>query len=141
MEGAKKVVWAVIVIVVIIVAIIFTVRRSGKPDIERPAGQTGKMVEMIDAKSGELITKTQGEWDELDYDHFGRIWKNTDTGEFTVVKVIICPHCGEKIPDRLVTVEDLMDPGTMDIEVRMEADMAYACPKCGGCPFDAPMMR
>ena len=137
MEG-KKVVWAVIAIAIIVVAIIFTVRRAGGPDIDRPAELTGKMVEKIDAMSGELITETAGEWEKLDYNHMGRVWENPDTGEYTVVELIVCPHCGTKIPGRLESLEEIMDPATMEPEARVEADQAYACPNCGECPYLPP---
>ena len=135
MEGAKKAVFVIILIAVIVGGIVFAVRRSGRGTAKLPPHLAGKKVEKIDSKTGELITKTQGEWNKLRRDNFGGVWKNPETGEYTVVGVIVCPHCGEKIPERLRTVEQVNDPASVSPEALRAANLLYKCPKCGKCPY------
>ena len=136
MEGSKKIVFAVVLIMIIVFAIVWISRRGGgRGTIERPNELTGQMEEKIDARSGKIFTKTMGEWEKLDYSHMGYVWKNPETGEFTVVNIITCPHCGERIPDRLRTVKEIMDPAAMEPQAQVAAAQAYTCPKCGGKPL------
>jgi len=135
MEGGQKTLLVIILIVIVVAGIIFTVRRAGRGTAKPPPRIAGEKIEKIDYKTGEFFTKTRGEWDKLRRDDFRSAWKNPKTGEYTVVDVMTCPHCGEKIPQRPVTVEEVNNPASMEPEALRAANAAYKCPKCGKCPY------
>jgi rubrerythrin len=70
-------------------------------------------MELIDSKTCEVKTLTLGEWQKLGQDDKGH-YKNPKTGKYTMVPVMICPSCGEKIPQ---PDADFKGP--------------QVCPKCG----------
>ena len=135
MEGGKRALLVIIAIAVIVGAIVFTVRRVGRGTARAPERIAGEQIEKIDHKTGELFTKTRAEWDEVRRDDFRSAWKNPETGEYTVVNVLTCPHCGEKIPQRPVTVEEVNDPASAEPAALRAANLLYMCPKCGKCPY------
>jgi len=111
-------------IAVIVLAVTSTVMRMRKPGI--PDVVKGRVIEKFDAKTGKPIKRTFGEWLKLQKGKLP-IWKNPETGEYTVVNPITCIHCKEKIPGPLLT-DDILKKGPEAIEA---VRRAYVCPKCG----------
>ena len=121
-------------IVLIVLGIVMAGKRLQGPGIAPEVA--GRVIEKIDARTGEAITRTFGEWRKLKHDSI-TVWKNPDTGDYTVVRPDVCYSCGEKIPGPFVS---LLNPDTGDLleEVLAQgpaaidaARNAYICPKCG----------
>jgi len=98
----------------------------GKPV---PPARIGKTpVEMIDVATLERMTKTFDEWQRL-----GQKWgayKNPKTGEYTMLRTMVCPSCGEVIP------EPNTDLYPRDVAAQMDQRLRFRkCPKCGANLF------
>ena len=133
----KRTVSIVALVVVIAAALTFGIVRSG---CVRGAGPPKNIlaipVEKIDRDSLELITLSQGEWDDLGQNE-RMTYKNPNTGEYTMLGVIVCEACGEKIPrpeappyPKKRTEETLSEHAAQFS--RIKAD--YRCPRCGERP-------
>ena len=124
MENPKKIAWAIVLGVVVVVAITFTIVKTlglgeGKP----PARVTGVEVTKVDVDTLEVITRTEGEW--MDLGQKKGMYKNPDTGKYTMRAALTCPHCNETIPTRALRT------GNLTVEERMElAKTPWLCPRC-----------
>jgi predicted RNA-binding Zn-ribbon protein involved in translation (DUF1610 family) len=101
--------------------------------------------EKIDETSFKLITKTLGEWERL-----GRRkgkYKNPETGEYTMVDVMVCAACGQKIP--LPVVPGIALPKRGDASGHPSSHLGaiqeilrnYKCPKCGALASEHGLSR
>lgn len=114
----KKTVWVVVLVVVIILAVALIARKSGIGGSVRPGADVlSQTQERIDINSGELVTKSLGEWENLG-EKEGK-YKNPTSGEYTMVNAIVCKACGQKIASPTALGKGAMTP----------------CSKCGGNPF------
>lgn len=115
MEGAKKVAVIVVLLAVIGGAGAFIIHKViGRGEPKALPYVLNRKVEKVDQSTLELMTLTLGEWEDLGSKN--RVYKNPDTGEYTMVEPFICPSCFGKIPG----------PRQEDIE-----DGVYICPRCG----------
>ena len=98
---------------------------DGPSDEEKkpPDWVLDKTIERMDTKTGEVITKTVGEWNKLG--HREGLFNNPNSGEYTMKRAMICDKCGEKIPA----------PGGNPFTG------PEPCPKCGKNPFSPPGTR
>jgi len=123
---AKKTVMLVVLFVVIVGAIYFSARKSrilgpgSAPPM--PAVDPATPFELIDRNTLQVITKPYGEWQKLGQDSAG-IFKNPDTGTYSMVPDMLCFKCGAKIPYK----SRFPHPGYDPTQVK--------CPKCGKSPF------
>ena len=120
----------VILVVVVVAAIIFAAMRLGVGGPQPPDYVTGEMKEMLDVKTGDLITDSVGEWVKRGpKDGF---YKNPKTGKYTMVLPMDCSACGEKIPPPKYPADALQIADEIIRSEEMRAfDAAYVCPKCG----------
>ena len=130
MAGWKKMATAVILIALIGVSVVFAIKGSRRGPVKMPDRGLEAAEEKIDSISFERITKTVGEWQKLKAKK-GLVWKNPATGDYTVVDVMMCPHCNETIPSPLLMVapQHARDRETAN-KIRAEYN-SYKCPKCG----------
>lgn len=130
MEGGKKLAAIVVLIVVIVGAVVIVKMRMGGPRMPQEVRQRPR--EKIDVESGVLITKTYGEW--LKLRRKDGMYKNPETGKYTMVAPHMCGSCGEKIPSVVLPLPPggLDDPGQREAYAGAlrEAQAAYICPKC-----------
>lgn len=124
MTGTKQIVIAVVLIVVIVAAVTFGIRKSRGPGIAPEAA--ARIIEKMDSKTGEPISRGLGEWISLRHPKMA-VWKNPDTGDYTVVIPVTCRACGERVPGPLVS-EDVIAQGPPAFSA---ARANYTCPKCG----------
>lgn len=89
-----------------------------------PAWVGGQPIELIDVTTGELVTKSYEDWEELG--RKGDRWKNPETGEYTMTKPITCGSCGAKIPPP----SSGPDPEGTGLGL-IRAIARANCPKCG----------
>jgi len=126
MTDWKKVLVSIALLVVIVVAAVFIVRHFTGRSTEMPAElkreAAGRSVEKIDQKTLEVMTKTLGEWEKLGSK--GEKYKNPKTGTYTMVPVLVCASCGEKIP-----LPDF--PPNAGFAERQKIASGYICPRCG----------
>jgi len=122
----SKIIWTVVFVLVAIAVLIWGLRRAGiLGGTEPPAWVGGQLIERIDSKTGELMTKPLEEWDKLGQK--GGVYKHPETGEYTMEIPIVCESCGAKI----APPSSPPDPeGTGLGLIRAVAKMK--CPKCGG---------
>jgi rRNA maturation protein Nop10 len=120
---------AIAALILVIVAAGWFVVTKGLPGgkAREPQWVKDQRVELIDAKSFELMAKTRGEWDALGQRN-GR-YKNPKIGEYTMAITLICGACGEKIPAPEAPPETGDPKAPRDA---MQALFSYKCPKCGG---------
>lgn len=120
---AKKIAVFVVLIVVIVGAIVFSAKRAGvvRGRAATKAIDPDLAVELIDKKTLELMTKTAAEWQKLGGGPNG--FKNPNTGTNTMVQVMVCAECGQKVPALSRFSHGSYDPA-----------MAK-CPRCGKNPF------
>jgi len=107
MEGGKKLAVIVVLILVIVGAVGLAVKMTmGEPKMPKWVEQEPR--EKIDVESGALITKTYGEWRKLGSKD--GMYKNPETGKYTMVAPHTCGSCGEKIPSVVLP----LPPGGLD---------------------------
>lgn len=136
MEGGKKIALTVVLVVVIVAAIVITVKRSGAGGAQPPQWLLDEPREKIDVKTGDLITKTFGEWRKLG--HKNGKFKNPNTGKYTMVAPMVCGSCGAKIAPPEIPA-DLANPEDPDSQQKIEEfQKKYICPKCGKPAFVEP---
>jgi len=132
-------------LIVIAGAVVFIVKKqAGLPP--PPEWIAKEPVEKIDKNDLTLVTKPLGEWEKL-----GKkdgMYKNPETGKYTMVDPITCGSCGEKIPPPDYppppSMEDIPE-GVAPYQVMEEYAQhnneilkAYICPKCGKRAFGSP---
>jgi len=90
-----------------------------------------RRVEKVDVETGEMIVLTIPDWKKLG-DKAGR-YKNPRTRTYTMIPVISCQTCGEKMPGCM--------PGpSLPEKERQLAQYNYRCPKCGHPSLDVPTL-
>jgi hypothetical protein len=129
--GGKQSLVAVVVVIVIVAAGIWLTRSMRAPGM--PAGVAGQMVKKMDYKTMEVVTLPFGKWMELYYGKYN-LYKNTKTGEYTMVDVMSCRSCGAEIPVMPVTPEVAKNGPA----AAHQAIAEYKCPKCGKSPTPSP---
>jgi len=134
----KQIIIVLALILVIGASIGFTLKRQfGGP--EPPDETLAQLIEKIDAETLRIVAKPLGDWQEWPV-RDGK-YQNPDTGKFSLVDLMKCASCGEKIPAPEEPGKGLsaMESGitTADIEA---VEAAYRCPKCGGPAFAEPGM-
>ena len=137
MKGWKAIASAGGLIVLIVLAMAYAIMASRRGSVRMPDWHLAQPIEKIDSESFELITKSLGEWIKLKAPK-GWVWKNLETGEYTVVDVIVCSECEEVIPGPLLMVEPAYskDPGY--VYRYIFEYFSYKCPKCGKRAIRAP---
>ena len=135
MDG-KKIVVVVVLLAVIIVAIVVILKKGFHVGETTPKDWVlQQSEEKIDEKSFKLITKTLGEWTSLGQRE-GK-FKNPETRKYTMVQVMECAECGEKIPLPVVPTIAPPERGEASHPPRSYNDeigeilRTYKCPKCG----------
>lgn len=133
MKGAKKAVVAVLVIAVIVVAGVWITksRSSTRKGRSRAMGQS---VERIDENTLETVTLSVQEWNDLG--HEDSKFKNPESGSYSMLLVMDCPHCNARIPmpiRRSSRMVRAVDESTGKEVMRLEEveEVEYHCPKCG----------
>lgn len=126
----KGIIVAISVVVIAVAAGIIFSRQGGGG--EAPKSARDMQVEMIDKNSNELITKSNSEWQALGTDNTGA-FKNPTTNEYSVVPVMPCNHCGEKIPSLLPPPSTGDDDADEALYQQMQKE--YKCPQCGKMVF------
>jgi len=134
MRDSKKVVIVLVLVAIIIAAVVWLISRGSRDGppafvIERREKELAEPVEKIDLNTGEVFTKSEGEWRELP--HKGNTWQNPKTGEYTLVPAMICFSCHAKIPAPVIP-EEIKDKGPLAVAARAAE---YKCPQCGKSPF------
>ena len=127
--NVKKALAAVVLAAIVVGSITWTVVRL-RPDSSEPQWLLDKPAEMIDPSSGIIYTKSRGEWEKLK--NRDGYFKNPDTGEYTLRKVIVCVGCGEKIPAPPFPSKETEAKGEAAVMAEIEQ---YQCPKCGRFPL------
>jgi len=136
MEGRKKIAAIAVLVVIIIGAVGTIVSRRFSRD-EMPYWKKEEQVEKIDMSDGTLMTLTLEEW--MDLGEKASRYKNPETKEYTMVVLVTCAACGEKV----IPVEFPDPPPVAKSREeyfaqrgKYEAELArlireYKCPKCG----------
>jgi len=130
MKDWKKFAVIAILLAIIVIAIVWI----GKWQFSGPEApewfreeMAQQEIDMIDEGTNEIMTKTRREWEEL-----GRRegkYKNPNTGEYTMVKAMVCPACLQKIP---APVPPRGEHPTREEMIAFDQVLReYACPKCG----------
>jgi len=127
--SVKKALAIVVLIAIALGSVIWGVARL-RPDTSEPQWLLDKPVEMIDPSSGIIYTKSRGEWEKLK--NRDGYFKNPDTGEYTLRKVIVCVWCGERIPAPPFPSKETKAKGEA---AAMAEIKQYRCPKCDRFPF------
>ena len=122
MAGERKTVVVIILLAVIIVAGALIAKNFRTGASKPPSFVTERPVEKIDKETLEPITLPLSEWEKLGIQD--GMWKNPETGEFTVLSITVCSSCGKKIPAPPLPIDP--DAAAYD-EIRRE----YVCPRCG----------
>lgn len=146
MESNKKVIVAVVLLVIIVVGVVMALMKSGVIGKARaPEWVLDTPMELIDCATGELISKGLGEWSNLGQKD-GK-YKNPKTNTYTMVTVLECAACKQKIamPDLPgIMREDEESVSAADARAnnakRAEAIRTYKCPKCQKSPFSQDSM-
>ena len=115
------------VVIVIVAAGIWMGRSMRAPKM--PDWVANELVKKIDYKTQEIVALPLGQWVGL-YSGKYNLYKNSKTGEYTMVGIIKCRSCGAEIPEMPLT-EELANKGH-DVVHQAMAD--YKCPKCGKSP-------
>jgi len=125
----KQVAAIVGLVALIVLAVYFgIIRRLDLRGPMPPGDILAQTIELIDTETGELVSLTMGEWEELP--KRGLLYKNPNSGDYTLYPPITCAACGEKVvppPEAILSV-------TASPADRAKADEAmanYICPKCG----------
>ena len=127
MGNRTKLVVVVGLLAIVIVAVGLSLKRSLHIGEATPPDSILKQpVEKIDEKSFKLITKTLGEWERLG-EREGK-FKNPETGDYTMMSVMVCGHCGQKIPYPVIPAETAQ---LSHHNARIAILGKYKCPKCG----------
>jgi len=136
MEGGKKVL-AVVVLLVVIVGAVGLILKNTKDRNAPPTPIMKQPIELIDAETGELMTRSLQEWKDGGMQE--NRYKNPNTGKYTMAEPIKCYSCSEVIPMPLLPN---VDPNTTPPEdmprlsdERTAKKNAARCPKCGGPVF------
>jgi len=130
MKDPKKIAQVVVIVLVIIGSIwcgVWMMSRSRRA----PEWTNDIKYERIDENTLELMTLPAGQWESLG--EKGKKYKNPNTGTFTMVPVMTCPSCGEKIPVPYLRPKQA-PRNPMELQALMkqerEAMANYVCPKC-----------
>jgi len=129
-EGLSRVKLAACIAILVACAVVSVsaigrVWRFGEP---RPPKWVMKQeVEKIDEQSLEVISLPLEKWKALGCR--GERFKNPRTGQYTMVSVMLCASCGQKIPI-LIPPSDLTGP-EYDALLR-----GYICPRCKRHAFE-----
>jgi rRNA maturation protein Nop10 len=143
MEG-RKIALVVGLFVIVIALVVIMGKRAGlfggpKP----PQWVMEQSEEKIDVKSLKVVKLSIGQWEKLGRDASGR-YKNPDTGEYTMAKIMICAACGAQIPAQELPTAAAAK-GREEMAAQTEAIMKireeYKCPVCGKSPFVAAPTR
>jgi len=91
-----------------------------------PEWVRGLQIERIDIETLETISLPHGRWETLGKvgDKFPR-YKNPKTGRYTMVDVMTCSSCGQKIPV-FIPPEGETNPDRI-----LTLALQYKCPRCG----------
>ena len=115
-----------LIAIIVLVVYIGIIRRAG--DSKPPEWVSDQPVELIDTKTGDLVTLARGEMKD------GRA-ENPNTGEFTLVVPIVCESCKEKVvgPPGMPVADPNMGGKAYAAAVKKgrELKLEYPCPKCG----------
>ena len=136
MEGGKKVLAVVVLLVVIVGAAGLILKHTADRDAP-PSPVMKQPIELIDAETGEFLTRSLQEWKDDGMQE--NRYKNPKTGEYTMAEPIKCFSCGEVVP---MPVLPSVDPNTTPPEdmprlsdEREKKKAEAKCPKCGGPIF------
>ena len=132
MGDVKRVIAAAALIIVIVVAGVFIAKRM--IGARRPPEWARQLtVERIDNKTLETVTLTLGEWERLGYNEAG-LYKNPNTGKYTMTIPMVCPSCHAKIPSfpRFTAGKRASEE---EVQAREAAIREFKCPKCGANPY------
>jgi len=133
MQGAKKAVVAVLLIAVVVAAGVWIARSRSSTGKGRSRAM-GRLIERIDENTLETITLSVQQWKDLG--HKDGKFKNPNTGTYSMLSVMKCPHCGAKIPmpirrsSRMVKAVD-KNTGKEVMRLEQVEQVEYHCPKCG----------
>ena len=139
--GAKRIAAIVALLAIIVLAGYWMSRKLGGRD-EPPEWYLGQARELVDTETGELISQPVEKWQsgrQLD----GK-FKNPKTGDYTMVKPIVCASCGAKIAPPDYPSRPASEPSTRTrtdarrdpVQDAYEAEVDqiwhnHMCPKCG----------
>lgn len=128
----KKIIVMVGLVAIIILSVYFGIISRLGPS-KPPDWVSEQPFELIDTKTGELMTRTLGEW-ESSGTKDGK-YKNPDTGEFTIVFPIVCESCKQKVvgpPGMPVADPNMGGKAYAEAQKKaMELKLEYTCPRCG----------
>ena len=113
-------------VLLIAAAVVLIWTQAGKNKPKPGATALARKLELMDYKTLETVTRTIGEWNDLG--EVNNRYKNSETGDYTMVVPMICGSCGEKIPTALQP-EGYEQMGETNIMNKIDAE--YICPKCG----------
>lgn len=114
----KKIGATVVLVAIIVAALLFIAQKLGFGTSKPPQWVVNEPTEKIDKDTLDLKTLTFGEWHDLG--HADGIYKNPETGKYSMVSAVTCPRCTEKIPAPPMPAGGAPDDGA-----------PYICPKCG----------
>ena len=129
-SAAGMVILAIVLIVMAVVVVVTGIKAARRGEVPPADEFLAQPLEKIDSKSGELITKSRGEWIKLKAPK-GEVWENPDTGKYTIVDMIPCPHCGKKIPGPLQMVHPKHLKDQEASRKLWDEYKSYKCPECG----------
>lgn len=142
--GSSRTIATVGVLALVILGVVgFHLRRRAQRN-RPPKWERGRLIEMIDALSGELISMPAEYWRKNEGE--GILYRNPNTGEDTVVEVIYCLTCGEKVPRRRMpqegeTVEQLQGMDEAERRWLVKARWNTVCSHCGGLTRNSAVSR
>jgi len=122
MEGRKRIVVIVVLLVIIAFAAVFIIKNSSIGRLKQPEWVRDRKVEKIDSESLELVTRTIREWQKLGKRN--GLYKNPNTGKYSMAMPMVCPACGATIPAPVGLGEANPDEAREIME-------KHLCPKCG----------
>ena len=129
-SAAGMIILTIVLIVVAVVVVVTGIKGARRGEVPPPDRYLKQLVARIDSESFELITKSRREWRKVKAKK-GDVWKNPDTGKYTIVDLIVCVECGEKIPGPLQMVHmKYLKDAEAKRKFLAERD-SYKCPKCG----------
>jgi len=139
MERGKKIAVIAALIVVIAGAVWFLIAKFRSVP-EAPDIITGMKITKVDTKTLEPKVLTMKQWEALG--QRDNLYKNPDTGEYTMAPAIRCKSCGELIPEPREPADwykgiDMDDENSEPAAVARaeEWERSVKCPRCGKNPF------
>ena len=137
MKGRKKALAIAGLLAVIVLCGVWIWTYVGPRSTKVPARVMAREVEKIDVETLEVISLSIKEWKKLGPNAW-TMWKNPNTGKYSMLLTMTCKHCGNTIP-RLSEHSKLgmrFDPETgKGVREKRPDNLPraadYKCPKCG----------